>query len=328
MKTFNFAIIGTGMIANKMAEALDHVEGICKYAVASRNHDKATQFANKWQFSKAYGSYKDLVKDNHVDVVYIATPHNLHCENTLMCFDYGKHVLCEKPLAVNKREVDLMMSSAKEKNLFLMEAMWTRFLPQITKAKELIDNGELGQINLLAADFCINKKVDPADRKFNRDLIGGSLLDIGIYPIFLSQYLIGEPHSFVATAGIGDTQVDYSCSMTLKYEGTKLGVVYSSFIADSGVNASVYGDKATLKFDPMWFTPVPFKLIDQDGNEKEHSFDFVGNGYNYEVDEVVDCLNKGLIESPKMSWDHSIALISLLDKIRYECGITYPGHDK
>ena len=327
MHKYNFAILGTGMIANKMAEALDSVDGIVKYAVGSRDILKAETFAKKWGIKKSYGTYEDLANDPDIDVVYIATPHNLHHDNTLMCLNHGKHVLCEKPMAVNLKEVEEMINVAHNKGLFLMEAMWTRFLPSVIKVKELIDGGAIGNVNLLAADFCINKKVNPSDRKFNRELIGGSLLDIGIYPIYLSQYLLGLPESYIAVAGIGETKVDYNCSMTLKYPGIQMAVMHSSFIADSGVNASVYGSKGTIKFDPMWFTPVPFTLIDDKGNEKRYEFGFVGNGYNYEVDEVVNCLNKGLIESSMMSWQHSVDLIKQLDGIREICGIYYPGHD-
>jgi predicted dehydrogenase len=326
--TYRIAILGTGMIAAKMAEALNFVDGSVKYAIASRSVETAQAFAQKWGFEKAYGSYEEVLKDKAVDVVYIATPHNMHFENTMMCLEHGKHVVCEKPMAVNSAEVAAMINKAKEKGLFLMEAMWSRFLPQIIKAKEIVDSGQIGPVNLLAADFCIQRPYDPQNRKFNAQLIGGALLDIGIYPVFLSQFLFGAPSKVAAMAALGPTKVDHSCSMTFGFDDIKLSVLHASFIAESGVNATIYGENGTIRFDPFWFMPANFKVVFADGKEVPYKFDFIGNGYNYEMDEVVRCLNAGLTQSPKMSWDDSLLLINTLDQIRQQCNIVYPNHDK
>lgn len=324
---YRFAILGTGMIAHKMAEALNHVQGAVKYGVASRDLNKAEAFAEECGFEKAFGSYEALVNDPLVDVVYIATPHNMHCINTLMCLDAGKHVLCEKPLAVNASEVKHMIDKAGEKGLFLMEAMWSRFLPHIKYARHLIDSGVIGDVHLLTADFGIRREVKPLDRKFNRDLIGGALMDIGIYPVFLAQYLMGDHSMLDASAVIGSTNVDYTCSVTLKYAQDRMSVLYSSFLLESGVKAALYGSKGTLLFDNMWFMPGNLKILYHDGRTEDFNFSQIGNGYQFEAQEVVDCLNKGLIQSPSMSWDDSKKLIDTLDTIRHQCGIRYPGHD-
>lgn len=326
-KTYRFAIIGTGGIAQKMAEALDFAPGALKYAVASRNLETAQSFAQQYGFERAYGSYEEAAADPNVDVVYVATPHNLHMQNTLMCIDHGKHVLCEKPLAVNGAEVRAMIAKAKEKGVFLMEAMWSRFLPHIKLAKQLVDDGVLGNIQMLVADFCIQRSVDVVNRKFNRELIGGSLLDIGIYPVFLSQLVMEEPIGFDAHAGIGETGVDYSLSVTLKYPGVKMGVIQSSFLVESGVKAAIYGDKASIIFDGFWFMPGNLKVRYVDGNEDVYTFNTLGNGYQYEVMEVMRCLGNGWAQSPLMSWDDSLRLIDRLDAIRKKCGVWYPGHD-
>jgi predicted dehydrogenase len=328
MKTYNWGILGTGFIARKMADALPLVPHSKLYAIGSRNPDTAREFARKYEVEKAYGSYEELVSDPWVDIVYIATPHNLHYENTIMCLSHGKHVLCEKPFAVNSREVRGMIEKAKETDRFLMEALWTRFLPNLIKVKEMVDEGRIGRIKLLKADFGINIPYDPGHRLYNKQLIGGSLLDLGIYPLFLSLLMLGKPKTISAMAGIGNTGVDYNCSFSLGYEAPAMAVMYSSAITQTEITASIYGEKGTIVFDPWWFTPVPAKLITPEGKiipVKEKS---IGNGYNYEAAELIRCLEKGKIQSDLMSWEDSILLIDTLDAIRKEIGLVYEGHDE
>jgi predicted dehydrogenase len=327
MKTYNWGILGTGFIAQKMADALPFVPNSKLYAIASRNMDTAKTFASKYKVDKMYGSYEELVKDPAVDIVYVATPHNLHYENTIMALEHGKHVLCEKPFAVNGREVRGMIAKAKQKNVFLMEALWSRFLPNVMKAKEIIDSGEIGTVRLLKADFGLNRPFNPANRLFNKELIGGSLLDLGIYPLFLSLFLLGKPKRLQAIAGMGKTDVDYNCSFTLGYEKDTLAVLHSSVVAQTDVIATIYGDKGTIVFDNWWFMPVPIYHMSSDGKKTKIPLTFEGNGYNYEAAEVVNCLQNGQIQSKMMSWDDSLLLIDSLDAIRKEIGLTYPGHD-
>jgi predicted dehydrogenase len=327
MKIYNWGILGTGFIARKMAEALSLVPQSKLYAIGSRQVDTASAFARQYQVEKVYGSYEELAADPNVDIVYVATPHNLHHENTLMSLNRGKHVLCEKPFAVNGREAREMINLAGEKNLFLMEALWTRFLPGVTAALDLIRSGEIGKINLLKADFGIHIPFDPKHRLYNQQLIGGSLLDLGIYPLFLALLILGKPKSIKAMAGIGPTGVDYSCSFTLGFEDPVMAVMHSSCIAQTGITAAIYGEKGTVVFDPWWFTPVPVRLINAKGNVKFLSLKSEDNGYNYEAAEVIQCLEKGKTGSDLMSWDDSLLLIDTLDAIRKEIGLVYPGHD-
>jgi predicted dehydrogenase len=327
MKTYNWGIIGTGFIARKMAEALSLVPQSKLYAIGSRNVDTARDFARQYKVEKAYGSYEELAGDPAVDIVYIATPHNLHYENTILCLNHGKHVLCEKPFAVNGHEVRRMIAKAKEKNRFLMEALWTRFLPNLIKVKEMVDGGLIGRINLLKADFGINIPFDPGHRLYNKQLIGGSLLDLGIYPLFLSLLLMGKPKTIWAMAGIGDTGVDYNCSFTLGYENSALAVMVSSVMAQTDITASIYGEKGTIEFDHRWFMPVPAKLITPEGKTIPIKEKSKGNGYNYEAAELIRCLEKEKTQSELMSWDFSLLLIDTLDAIRKEIGLVYTGHD-
>ncbi len=326
-KIIRWGILGVGNIAHKFAEGLKVVPNSELFAVGSRNFQKAQEFGNHYNISKIYGSYEELASDPEVDVIYIATPHNLHFSNTMMCLEKGKNVLCEKPFAVNGREVRQMIAKAREKNLFLMEAMWSRFIPHIIKAKEMIDSGLIGDVKLLKADFGINFPFDEKNRVFNRQLIGGSLMDIGIYPVFLSLFLLGKPKSCVSVAGIGVTKVDNNCSIGFSYEKDLISVLYSSVVAKTDVTAEIHGTKGKIIFDEWWFTPVSFHHIDEHGNRNTIQMEFKGNGYNYEAEEVVNCLLEGNKQSDKMSWADSLLLIDQLDEIRKQCNITYPDHD-
>jgi len=323
-----WGILGTGNIAHKFAEALKYVDGAELYASGSRDIESAEKFASEYGTLKVYGSYEEAAHDKDVDIFYIATPHNLHLENTLLCLENKKHVLCEKPFAVNGKEVRKMISKAKDKNLFLMEAFWSRFLPNIIKTKEIIDSGKIGRVKLLTSYFSFKSSHGPGHRQFNKDLCGGSLLDIGIYNVFLSLFLLGKPREFKAAAGMGKTDVDDSCSVIFKYDDDKLAVTFSSFRANTPIVAEVHGEKGSIFIEDKWFCPGNIRLTDDKGKEEIISFNFRGNGYNYEADEVVKCLREGKTQSDIMSWDKSLELIDMLDEIRKECGIVYPKHDK
>jgi predicted dehydrogenase len=326
-KKIKWGILGPGHIAHKFGIGLKVVEGAELFAVGSRSLDKAKQFAQEFNAPKAYGSYEDLVKDPDVDVVYVATPHNLHYEHTMLCLENGKHVLCEKPFGVNGKEVRGMIAKAKDKNLFLMEAMWSRFLPNIIKAKEIIDSGEIGKVNLLTANFCVKSDYGLEHRQFNKDLCGGALLDIGIYNVFLSLFVLGKPKYAKSMAGMGITDVDFSCSTLFKYEDEALSVLNSSFVAESDIVAEIHGETGKIVFDNLWFTQVNIKIVRPNGVIIPVPLQFKGNGYNFEAEEAGECIKTGKIQSEKMSWDNSLELIDMLDSIRKETGIFYPKHD-
>jgi scyllo-inositol 2-dehydrogenase (NADP+) len=326
-RTIRWGILGTGWIARKFADGLKHVPNATLYAISSRSKATADSFAREYNIPVSYGSYEAMAQDANIDVVYVATPHNLHCENTLMCLENGRNVLCEKPFAVNGKEVRMMLEKARQKDAFLMEAMWSKFLPHIIKTKELIAQGVIGEVKFMKCDFGINTPFDASHRHFNRELIGGSLLDIGIYPVFLSTYLFGQPDSFKAVAGIGQTEVDYNCSMTFKYPNELISVLYSSVVAKTDVVAEIYGTKGKIIMDEWWFTPVNAYIVDISGRKQKIDVEAEGNGYNYEAIEVGKCLRAGKKQSDIMSWQDSTELIDLLDAIRKECGIVYPGHD-
>ncbi len=262
-----------------------------------------------------------------LDAVYIATPHPLHCENTLMCLEHNIPVLCEKPFAMNSKEVRKMIGLAKFQKTFLMEALWTRFLPTTQKVLDLIAVGAIGDINTVKADFGFKANPDPKARLFNQGLGGGALLDVGIYPVFLACLLLGKPTSISAEASIGTTNVDENCGMLLKFKNNKLAILHASIISKTKTEALIYGDKGIIQIHGRWHEPTSITLYPEDGEPQDFFFDFDSNGYKYEILEVQSCLEKGLIESPEMSFDFSIDLMEVLDDIRMQAGIYYPMYD-
>ncbi len=326
-KKIKWGILSTGWIAHKFATALQVADNCELYAVGSRTLGTAKKFADEFHVPKAYGNYEELVSDPAVDVVYIGTPHNLHVDNTLLALNHQKHVLCEKPLGVNRKEVSRMIERAREKNLFLMEALWSRFLPNIIKTKELVDSGEIGEVKLMTAFFSVKSDHGPEHRQYNIELCGGTVLDTGIYNIFLSLLLLGKPKSFSAIAGLSEQGGDNSCSYTFKYDKDTLSVMFSSFLADPPVVAEIHGTKGKIVLDHLWFCPGKVKLTYRDGREKIFEFDFKSNGYEYEAEETAKCILAGKTQSDLWSWKDSIQLISVMDDIRKESGIVYPKHD-
>jgi predicted dehydrogenase len=326
-KKIKWGILSTGRIAHKFARALQVAENCEIHAVGSRSVESARKFAGEFNIPLTYGSYEELVSDPDIDVIYIATPHNLHLENTLLALNHNKHVLCEKPMGVNRKEEILMTDKAKEKNLFLMEALWSRFLPNIIKTKELIDSGEIGDVKFLTASLTFKSDKGPEHRHFNIDLCGGAILDIGIYPVFLSLLLLGKPESFTAMAGLSEQGGDNSSGYMFKYEKDTLAVLYSSFMADDPVVAEIHGTRGKIILDNLWYCPGNVRLINLAGQEKTFEFEFRSNGYELEAEEVANCILDGKKQSDLWSWDDSMQLIAQLDAIRKECGVVYPKHD-
>lgn len=319
----NWGIIGPGKIASKFASDLNLVNGTRLYAVASRDVNRAKKFASDYNASKAYGSYEELVNDPEVDVVYIASPHVFHYEQTLMCFNYGKHVLCEKPMGMNAQQVLELAHVAKEKNLFLMEALWTQFLPSFKKIKEIVTSGVIGDIKYIQADFGFKAAYDINARTFSKQLGGGSLLDIGIYPVFFALEFAGKPEEILASAIIGQTGVDESCSMVFSYPGKGvLANLSSSFLVDTPTEAMVCGTKGYVKLNTRWHTPTSLTLM-VNNTEELIKFDQSVYGYKYEIEEVVGCLSRGECESEVFPLAKSILLHQTIDVIRERVGLIY-----
>ncbi len=325
-KTYNWGIIGPGKIAHKFAKDLARTTNGRLWAVASRSLDRAQVFANQYSATHTYGSYADLMDCPGLDAVYIATPHPGHFENTLMCLGSAIPVLCEKPLAMNGRQVEQMITAAREQNTFLMEAIWTRFLPAVEKTLSLIEAGVLGDLVSVKADFGAQFPFLPDSRIFNRELGGGALLDIGIYPVFLAMLILGKPNEVKALAQIGSTGVDEDLGMVFKYQNGTMAHLHSTLKARTKCEAFIYGTRATIHLHPRWHETRSLTVLKEGQRPEWHQFEREAFGYQYEIEEVMRCLDQGLQESPKLPLSFSRDLMLLMDNIRAEAGIVYP-HD-
>jgi predicted dehydrogenase len=322
-KKIRWGIIGLGNIAHTFANDLLLSKNAVLVAVASRDINKARTFANQYKTHRFYGSYEDLAQDPGIDIVYIATPHPFHFENTMMCLQNGKSVLCEKPMGMNKEEVATMIREARERKLFLMEAMWTRFIPATLKWIDLLKKDSIGEIVYMKADFGFRAEFDPAGRLYNKQLGGGSLLDIGIYPIYLSLLTLGIPTSIKATARIAPSQVDTSCLMLFEYNNSSKAVLETTVEADTPTEAYIFGTKGTLKLHSDFFHCEKISLYQRGELIETFELTHKGSGYVHEIEEVNKCLSNHYTESPLLPHRVSFDLISIIDRVKDEIGLQY-----
>lgn len=322
-KTIHWGIIGLGKIARKFAEDLLLLDGVQLAAVASRDLEKAKTFAEEFQAASYYSSYEELVADPEIDVVYIATPHVFHLKNTIMCLKANKAVLCEKAFAMNSRQVDIMIEEAKKRKLFLMEALWTRFIPATEKLMELINTNIIGEIEKVQADFGFEADPNPEKRVFNKKLGGGSLLDVGLYPVYLSLLLLGAPEKIKAKAQMTNQNVDGSCSMEFHYQNQIKAILESSIEKSTPTEAFIQGSKGTIKLHAPFHHTQKLTIALNKQTQEDIEIKYTGNGYYHEILEVVDCLRKGKTESKKMPHSTSRQIIATLDAIREKIGLKY-----
>lgn len=321
-RKIRWGIIGLGNIAHKFAADLLTVDDAQLYAVASRTQEKADTFATKYNATKSYGSYKSLVNDTHIDAIYIATPHSHHKENTLLCLEKGIAVLCEKPFAMNSEEVGIMIVKAKENNILLMEALCTYFLPHYRYILNLLNKKEYGNIIKLEADFGFKPTFDINSRVFKKSLGGGSLLDIGIYPIFAALSTLEEPNSIQASATFFENGVDSSCSMVFNYKNDVKAILKSTFLQTTPTEAVFYCENGIIKINGKFSGPSTVTLITDD-IEETIDFDYKTKGYIYEIIHFNQLLRNGKTESDIMPFVFSTNLIHTLDKVREIIGLSY-----
>ena len=322
-RTINWGILGPGVIARKFAEGLKAVPDARITAVGSRDIDRAQAFAVEFQVPNAYGSYQALASDPEVDVVYIATPHSRHKEHTLLCTEACKHVLCEKPFAINAAEAGEMVASARVKGVFLMEAMWSRYLPTLVKTRELLGDGMIGQVRMLQADFGFRTMLDPEGRLFNPTLGGGALLDVGIYTLSLAHMVLGAPTQIQALAHKGETGVDEQTGILLGYDHGQLALLSTAIRTNTPHEAFILGTPGWIEIHPPWWASETL-TVQVDGETEIIPCPMVGNGYNYEAVEVGDCIRNGRLESDVMPLDETLAILHVMDEVRAQIGLRYP----
>ncbi|MCG8482912.1 MAG: Gfo/Idh/MocA family oxidoreductase [Clostridia bacterium] len=328
MKKINWAIMGVGDISHKFAKSFKGIEDAQLYAAASRDKSKADEFAKVYGITKAYGSYEEMLKDDQVDLVYVATPNSLHKKHTLACIENGKGVLCEKAFSVNKVEALVMASKAREKGTFLMEAMWTRFLPAVKAIEKYIEEGHLGDIRFIKVNMGYNRPQDPSSRRYNNELGGGALLDIGVYAMsFITMVKKVSPIEIKSFGNLTATNVDGDCLSIMKYEDGSMAEMLLSITTHLRRYIEIIGTKGTLLL-PSVNDPRSAALITKNNQneviEKDYDQPFY-TGFEYQIMEANQCFMNGKIESDRMPLKETIKIISILDKIREDIGIVFPN---
>ena len=319
-----WGIIGTGGIARAFATALMQTPGAVLAAVGSRSVESARAFGRDFGALDTYGSYQELANAPGIDIVYIGTPHPMHAENAMMALHGGKAVLCEKPFTMNVREAAQVVALAREKQLFLMEAMWTRFMPALAEVRRIVASGEIGQVRQVHADFGFAATQDPEHRINKRELGGGALLDLGIYPLSISCALLGPVESVQAQAFLSDGGVDHTTGFAMKHESGAMSLCSCSLRARTPCELTVSGALGSVRMNAMFHLAESVTVKTPEGT-RTIATPYLGNGYVHEAIEAGRCLREGLIESPHMLHAETLAQMRLLDTIRAQIGLVYPA---
>lgn len=321
-KTIKWGIIGLGKIANKFASDLLKTKDARLYAVASRDQEKADSFAKQYNANFAFDSYEALAKNPDIDAIYIATPHSFHREHAILCLNHKKAVLCEKPFAMNLEEVDEMIATAKANNVLLMEALWTYFVPHYQFVITELISKRFGNITRLDADFGFKPNMDFTSRVFSKSLGGGSLLDIGIYPIFAALSTLGKPVDIDAKATFFENGVDASCEMIFNYHNGVKAFLKSSLLEKTPTEAVFHCEKGIIKINSRFHELSSVTLI-YDGKEEKFEFETKTIGYHYEILHFNELIRQGQTESPIMTFEFSRNLMKILDDVRHLIGLEY-----
>jgi predicted dehydrogenase len=325
--TVRWGIIGTGKISRAFADALKETPGAVLAGVASRTHETAQAFATEFGARAAYGSYQQLADSPDVDLVYIGTPHPMHVDNAMMALHAGKGVLCEKPFTMNLREARQVVELARSKKLFLMEAMWTRFMPALSEVRRVIASGEIGKVHQVVADFGFKADFGPEHRIYNPALGGGALLDLGIYPLSIAAALLGPVQSVRAQAQFGPTGVDVETGFILKHRDGGMSACSCSLRARTPCELTVSGEFGHVRMNTMFHRAQSISVVLADGTSRTVATPFLGNGYVHEAIEAQRCWRAGLIESPGMTHDETLALMGVMDDMRRQIGLAYEADE-
>lgn len=325
MKKIKWGIIGAGRISSQFATALNSLGTAEIGAIASRDLERAKRFAESFKINKAYNSYEELAKDPEIDVIYIGTPHTEHKENAALCIKNGKAVLCEKPFTLNQHDTQYLIDLAKEYNVFLMEAMWTKFLPTTKVVKKWIQEKIIGNVQYINISFGFSNEFDPNSRLFNPDVAGGALLDVGIYPITYAIHMMnGLPDKITSNAYLGKSGVDEINVIAMSYKEGVIADLSSAVTVNTGKDAIIIGDKGKIVVPNFWMAESA-ELYDNSGNLLDAFLHpFTANGYVYEAEEVNNCIREGKLESDLLPLKDTLDIIKIMDEIRADWGLVYP----
>lgn len=321
--TVKWGIIGCGNIAKSFAKGLSEVDDAELIACASASTERAKSFAEEYPCHPC-ASYEELVRRNDIDVVYIATTHNFHYDNGRLCLENGKNVLCEKPTCVNAKQTRELVALAKAKDLFLMEAMWTRFMPAIRALLDELAAGVIGDIKLVQADFGISRDWPADGRMLNPNLAGGALLDLGIYPLTFAWLIKGAPSAVQSSWTKAETGVDESGCYLLSYADGAMAQLFSGFRTRTPHQARIFGSKGRIVVDDF-FHPRGYTVFLDEEEPRVVEADYPSTGYQFEAAEVGRCLALGLKGSALCPMDETITIMDIMDSIRQQWGLVYPG---
>jgi predicted dehydrogenase len=319
-KVIRWGILGPGKIARKFAEDLRGLPGASIHAVASMSRERADAFAADFGVPNVFYSYEDLARCPGLDIVYVATPHVFHFANTMLCLEHGVAVLCEKPFAMNLQEATEMCAKAREKGVFLMEALWSCFVPGVQRALEIARSGALGPVKMVRADLGFFNPYQPDSRLFDPALGGGALLDIGIYPLWLALTVFGKPtpEQITASASFSPSGSDETCAFSIHYPGGQVAIGHATVAATTPLEAHIFGEKGMLRLHPRWHHTQALTLSMHEGkslHNTEIAMPHTGWGYTFEAIHVMECLRAGLLESPLWPLQSTLDLAETLDTI-------------
>lgn len=321
---FRWGIIAPGSIANKFAQSVRAWPDHTIVAVGSRSLERAEQFGDRYQIKNRYGSYQEVARDPAVDAVYVAPPHRFHRDTVLLCLEQRKAVLCEKPLTVNRAEAEELVAAAKRNQTFLMEAMWTRFVPVMQRVRNWIREGRIGDVRMVRADFSFRTAWNPEGRLLNPELAGGGLLDVGVYVISLAYDMFQRSPVKIESIGhIGETGVDEHAGLVFGYDDGALAVLTCGVRTSLPAQAVISGTEGLIEIPPTFYDATSAVLRTSDGEERVE-YPHKQNGFEYQVAEVAACVRAGKIESEIMPLDHSLAMADTMDAIRRDWGLVYP----
>ncbi|BDZ41446.1 dehydrogenase [Paraoerskovia sediminicola] len=320
-----WGVLGAGGIAQVFTGSVRRGTRSTVVAVGSRDRAKAQAFADEHApGATAHGSYEDLVADPDVDVVYVASPHSHHREHALLAIAAGKHVLVEKAFTRNEAEAREVLDAARDAGAFVMEAMWTRFLPHVAALRAAIARGEIGDVVNVSAAHGQNFPLDATHRLYDPALAGGALLDLGVYPVSFAHDILGAPDATVAVGALTETGVDGQISMVLSHGPRAQSTLQTSLWAIGANGAVITGSQGRIEVDGWFYTPTSFRVVRDDGSSWSYS-GFDGEGKEYQAAEVARCVAAGLTESPRMTWDDTLAVMRTMDEVRRQVGVVYPG---
>ena len=323
MSTFNWGILGPGGIARAFARDLQSLAGHSVAAVGSRTLSNAEEFVSTFG-GKAYGSYEELVADESVDAIYVATPHPAHKENVVLALNAGKPVLCEKPFAVNAQEAQEMVAAAAANNVALMEAMWSRFLPHYALVREIVASGILGKILTVHADHGQRLADQNIPRLVDPLLAGGALLDLGIYPVSFAHMILGNPTKITASGVLTDRGVDGQTSMIFDYASGAQAILNTTMLEQTPCRAVVAGVNGRLEIDRVFYSPTSMRVTLFDGTVKQYPNTYVGHGIREQAEEFKQLVLSGKQQNELLNWKDTVDIMKTLDTVRSQIGLRYP----